>query len=65
VETNKSTFPLQFPSWRGMSFACNVVWNPIRKVHLNRCFELLQPKLYPFGTFLGYEVMGSPYVQKT
>ncbi len=25
VETNKSTFPLQFPSWRGTSFARNVV----------------------------------------
>ncbi len=25
VETNKSTFPLQFPNWRGTSFACNVV----------------------------------------
>jgi len=25
AETNKSTFPLQFPSWRGTSFACDVV----------------------------------------
>jgi len=25
VETSKSTFPLQFPSWRGTSFACNIV----------------------------------------
>jgi len=25
VETSKSTFPLQFPNWRGTSFACNVV----------------------------------------
>ncbi len=25
VETNKSTFPLQFPSWRGKSLTCNVV----------------------------------------
>jgi hypothetical protein len=25
VETNKSTFLLQFPSWRGTSLACNVI----------------------------------------
>jgi len=25
VEINKSTFPLQFPSWRGTSLYCNVV----------------------------------------
>jgi len=25
AETNKSTLPLQFPNWRGTSFACNLV----------------------------------------
>ncbi len=25
AETNKSTFPLQFPNWRGTSLVCNVV----------------------------------------
>jgi len=25
VETSKSTFPLQFPNWRGTSFACDIV----------------------------------------
>ncbi len=36
VETNKSTFPLQFPSWKGISFACNVMrWGtPSRKCTL-------------------------------
>ncbi len=67
VETNKSTFPLQFPNWKGMFLACNVVgWGtPIYKMHLNGYLELLQLKLHSFGTFLGYEVVGSPYVQKT
>ncbi len=63
VETNKSTFPFQFPSWRGTYFACNVV--PIHKVHFNGCLELLQLELHSLGTFLGYEVVGSSYVQKT